>query len=100
LPPVFIPGTPENNAVARSIGKTLEDIVGAIGRLPRAPSPKRRDGNDDECEEQLRKDMIDCQTVKAVKGASAGAVCRGVAQTRYSECLRFGVKGIRTPPYW
>jgi hypothetical protein len=56
--------------------------------------------DDDEREELLTKDRINCQIVNAAKGYQKGAVCRAVAMARYSECRRGGLGNVRTPPYW
>jgi hypothetical protein len=64
---------------------------------PQASSP---DPDEDECEDLLKKDMINCQIVQATKGRTKGGQCRSVAMTRYSECLRGGVSKVRTPFYW
>ncbi|MDR3470558.1 MAG: hypothetical protein P4M09_02525 [Devosia sp.] len=55
---------------------------------------------EDECEDLLSKDMINCQIVKATRGARKGFQCRSVAMERYSECLRGGLSNVRTPFYW
>ncbi len=56
--------------------------------------------DEDECDELLSKDFINCQIVKAIKGARKGAQCRSVAMTRYGECLKGGISSVRTPFYW
>jgi hypothetical protein len=64
-----------------------------IGAIPLGP-------DDDECEEQLTRDRINCQIVNATRGYQKGAVCRSVAMERYSECRTGGLGNVRTPPYW
>jgi hypothetical protein len=59
-----------------------------------------RDPDENECEELLNKDMINCQIVKATRGSRKAFQCRSVAMERYSECLRGGLSNVRTPPYW
>jgi len=56
--------------------------------------------DEDECDELLSKDSINCQIVKSIKGARKGAQCRSVAMTRYGECLKGGISSVRTPFYW
>ncbi len=78
---------------------TLPQTTAANGigtRARNCPSPN----HDDECEELLRRDMINCQIVMATKGAKKAAACRSVANERYSECLAGGLSNVRTPPYW
>jgi hypothetical protein len=55
---------------------------------------------EDECEDLLSRDMINCQIVKATRGARKGFQCRSTAMERYSECLRGGLSNVRTPLYW
>jgi hypothetical protein len=55
---------------------------------------------DDECEELNRKDLINCQIVKSIKGRQRAGVCRRVAAERFAECLRGGLSNVRTPFYW
>jgi hypothetical protein len=64
-----------------------------IGAIPLGP-------DDDECEEQLTRDRINCQIVNATKGYKKGGVCRDVAMQRYAECRAGGLENVRTPPYW
>jgi transglutaminase-like putative cysteine protease/multisubunit Na+/H+ antiporter MnhC subunit len=50
-----------------------------------------------ECLLQQEADEAFCISVKARYGSSGQAICLGTAQTRYGECLRAGVSGIKTP---
>jgi hypothetical protein len=59
----------------------------------------RRKFDEDECEELLNKDSINCQIVSAIHGKRKGSICRTVAMERYSECLSGGLSNVRTPPY-
>ena len=63
------------------------------GAIPLGP-------DDDECEELLTRDRINCQIVNSTKGYQKGSVCRAVAMERYSECRAGGLGNVRTPPYW
>jgi hypothetical protein len=54
---------------------------------------------DDECEDLLNRESINCKIVGATRGAWKGEVCRQTAFTRYAECLRHGPSGITTPLY-
>lgn len=54
--------------------------------LSRLNKPKDGDG-DGPCEESYLKDGSTCAKITAVKGAQAGAVCRGCATERYAACL-------------
>ena len=60
---------------------------------------------DDECEEQLSKDLVTCQTQAAMYGRGrqsrkqVQAICERTAFQRYGECRRGGVDAIRTPIY-
>jgi hypothetical protein len=69
-------------------------------RNSRRAQASSRKFDEDDCEELLNKDMINCQIVKSVRGAQKGAQCRAVANVRYSECLRGGPSNVHTPLYW
>lgn len=98
-PPAFIPGTPENRRTSRSLQDAIQGAVDAVGNLP-IPSRRFKPDYDEECQEQLDKDLINCQILGATKGRAAYGKCKSVAMDRYSECLKWGVNGTRTPPYW
>jgi hypothetical protein len=93
-------------ASAALVAGFLMSVIGARRSRPGATSGRRsyspiaRQPDEDECEELLNKDMINCQIVKATKGRQKGAQCREVATQRYSECLRGGLSNVRTPFYW
>ena len=61
---------------------------------------KPTESYDEECEEQFKRDSINCQIVGAVKGRRKQRVCDRVAMYRYSECLADGPSNVRTPFYW
>lgn len=99
LPPVFIPGTPENGAFAREFEDALRGIAGAVGQFPKK-GIQPRPNYEDECDEHNRNDLTNCQIVRATKGMAAARACYESAAQRDAECRRFGVVGIRTPLYW
>ena len=73
---------------------------GGGGRSSGQGRSRSRPWYDEECEEVMNRDMINCQIVKATRGSLKAKECRAVANKRYSECLIFGPKGILTQPYW
>ena len=99
LPPVVFPGTPENDQFV----KALNNILGGLGGQTR-PRPGVQslapNSHDEECEAQWDKDILQCKILGAVKGSKSYKICERSANDRYSECLRNGVFGIRTPLYW
>ncbi len=108
---VAVPAVPALPAL-EGIGSLLSTVATPIvlglaamslsGDTPQQPkkSKQTKVDQDDECDELLRNDMINCQIVKAMRGAQKAAICRGVANSRYSECLVGGTAGVKTPPYW
>lgn len=115
-PAIVASGVGVGGYAGAKIGSLIEDLLsdkwddvpryfppnssGQCSSASGSGSPGR--GPDEECEEQLNKDMINCQIVAAMKGNKGkGAQCRAVANTRYAECLRGGgVDAIKTPFYW
>ena len=78
LPPVVFPGTPENDRIVDS----LNDIWnGLTGGLKPPPSGRAQDRNryEEECEEQNRRDLINCQIVGAIHGRQAARICQSTA---------------------
>jgi len=55
---------------------------------------------DEECQDIYDRDVINCKIVASIKSRSQAAACNKAAMVRYSECLRFGPGGIKTPFYW
>jgi hypothetical protein len=100
IDPTFIPGTPENNRVAGAFADAIEGLIGAAGQRPSSSAQSRADEYEAACLEQHRQDMVNCQTVRAVKGNEAWGACKAAAGQRLAECLKHGPDGIRTPPYW
>jgi hypothetical protein len=99
VPPVYFPGTPENQQVAKSIADAIQGAIDQAGNLPIFGQTLRPDYGD-ECDEQLERDITNCKIVGAVRGPQAYKKCERVAYTRYSQCLQYGPSGVRTPPYW
>jgi hypothetical protein len=100
LDPTFIPGTPENSRVAGAFADAIEGVIGAVGQRPNPSAQSRADEYEAACLEQHRQDMVNCQTVRAVKGNAAWGACTAAAGQRLAECLNHGPNGINTPPYW
>jgi hypothetical protein len=100
IDPTFIPGTPENNRVAGAFADAINGIMGAAGQRPSSNAQSRSDEYEAACLEQHRQDMVNCQTVRAVKGNDAWGACKAAAGQRLAECLKHGPDNIRTPPYW
>ena len=97
LPPVFIPGTPENNAFSRDFADALQGIAGLV--VPQKGAQSRPGNDDDECEELYQRDLTNCKIVKAVKGAGAASQCYQSANQRNFECRQYGPGGVRKPLY-
>jgi hypothetical protein len=111
----IVGGGPEDPVadVAALVTLGVGALIAGLASRPRrsAPGGRRARGygqsqtsplgaGDDECEEQLRRDMINCQIVRATRGQGKASQCRAVATQRYSECLVGGPSSVRTPPYW
>ncbi len=94
LPPMFIPGTPENNAFSREFARALQGMAGSIGPTRGIQS---RPNDEDECEELYQRDITNCKVVRAVKGGGAASRCYESANRRNFECRQHGPSGVRTP---
>lgn len=87
LPPVAIPGTPENQAFVKSVGQLIQKFKDLC-----------KNDDKDECEKKLQQDDALCVAIAGARYGRAGIViCKRSAMQRYSECLSSGVDGIRTP---
>jgi hypothetical protein len=78
--------------------------AGTSKRSKWSPRNSRRNSEiDDECEEVLRVDIVNCSMNASMYGRSRSEskaiaeVCRQTAYARYAECLKSGASGIRTP---
>lgn len=80
---------PQLAELAQSKSIEVEQVEQALN-----PSSKP---SDDQCDEQLRKDMFVCEGVFRADGAKAGVVCENTAMNRYSACLR-GILTHLLPP--
>jgi hypothetical protein len=90
-----------NPYCAATLGAAIIVTGTAIQQLfKKATTPKNcgGDGNDkNECEDLSRIDTDTCNGITRIRGAQAGAICHASASQRYSECLRYGITGVRTP---
>lgn len=53
--------------------------------------------DEDDCEQHRKEDEAACAIPIIRYGYARGKACLDSAMIRYSECLRFGIDGIRTP---
>jgi RHS repeat-associated protein len=82
LPPVFYPGTPENDAFVRDVNKIIKWLF------------DDHDDDDDECEdreevcqERYDTDVATCRAIGRKRGKAAAARCYKTAADRYAACL-------------
>lgn len=82
--------------------KTEDPLTEALN--PRAGSGSRSTSNpqecppDDECDKKFQQDNALCEAIAGPRYGGRGlAICRSAAVTRFGECRRFGIGGIRTP---
>ena len=65
----------------------------------RLPVQSETDSSDpmQDCEDMLGLELAKCRGLGSVLGGSVQKVCADSARARYSECMRFGRDGVRTP---
>ncbi|HCG54121.1 MAG TPA: hypothetical protein DEX10_12105, partial [Betaproteobacteria bacterium] len=62
------------------------------------PAQQCKEEREEECSKKLQEDDALCVAIAGPRYGRAGiAICKKSAMERYSECLRSGVNGIRTP---
>jgi hypothetical protein len=54
-------------------------------------------GDDEICKQLYRIDTDTCNAITRRRGSRAGVICHQSAAQRWSECLRHGPSGVRTP---
>lgn len=90
-----------NPYCAAALGTAIIATGTAIQQLFKNASTSKKcedDGNDkNECEDLNRIDTDTCNGITRIRGVQAGAICHASASQRYSECLRYGITGVRTP---
>jgi hypothetical protein len=83
LPPVFIPGTPANNAFVKSVN----DIINAIKDAINPPNECNDRGKD--CDNiYYNIDVPTCRGIAKKRGKAAAERCYQSAADRYAACLR------------
>lgn len=85
---VFFPGTQANQNFTSATTAAINKIKDLICK----------DGNDEECEKKYKQDLALCSAIASPRYGSRGyKICEKAANTRYSECLKDGPNGIRSP---
>jgi RHS repeat-associated protein len=90
LPPLIVYGPP-----AIAVGWSL--ITELARHLSITPSKCYDSDNDNKCGKMNEIDTATCNGITKVRGRQAGARCHASASQRYSECLKYGPSGVRTP---
>lgn len=84
LPPVFIPGTPENQAFTDS---TIRGI-NAFSDWVKSLTKSALDECEEDCEKQYDRDMAECRAYSAMTGNKYTFVaCKREAERRLSKCM-------------
>jgi RHS repeat-associated protein len=84
LPPVFYPGTPENDAFVRDVNKIINWLF----------DDDECEDKEEVCQERYDTDIATCRTIGRRRGKAAAARCYKTAADRYAACL----KGQPLPP--
>jgi len=83
LPPIVIPGTPENDAWVQSAYQQISDAINAVVSMCKDNDREKR------CDHQYYKvDIPTCRGVARNRGQAAGERCYASAAQRYAACLR------------
>jgi RHS repeat-associated protein len=94
-------GTLPGSVAGASAGSTWGGVIGAGfgGTVGNALGQTVCDSEkDQECEKRFKQDAALCEAIAGARYGRRGiALCKKSATERYSECLRSGVGGIRTP---
>lgn len=94
------PGTVGGGIAGVGVGADVGGVLGAGlgGALGNSIGQAMCPSNDDQCEKKRDQDEALCVAIAGARYGRRGvAVCMSSATQRYSECLRSGVNGIRTP---
>lgn len=81
----------------RDGGSVWDDLSGDVPDSAVDDTQCETGGDDNICEQLYKIDTDTCNAIARVRGAAAGANYHASATQRYSECLRNGVGGVRTP---
>lgn len=98
LPPVAIPGTPENDQFVKALSDIWNGVVGQ-GRSDGGAQNVKQNPYERECENLYASDTTQCNQVTRRRGSEAGDVCHQTASQRFGECLKGGLANVRTPLY-
>ena len=85
IPPIAIPGSPENRQWSQQAAQKIDDI---LRRAAKAIHDACTDDKKEHCEELLRIDTDTCNAITRRRGARAGEACHASATERYAACLR------------
>lgn len=95
IPPMAIPGTPENKAWTNWAMGIVNEICAPSQDLPQV-RPKAGDSKDSgiDCERLYSDDTATCNAIAKRRGGAAGERCHASATQRYAACMR----GRSIPP--
>ncbi len=86
--------TPQGQKAVRDAASSAADGVSwAVDKVKEACTPK----DDDPCEKLLEQDEAACAVPGIRYGKRGLAICMQSAMQRYSECLKSGPGGVKTP---
>lgn len=104
IPPVAVPGTPENKAFVDAAMGAIEEIEAAARRAAQAihnACSESDEAREKRCQENLDRDLETCAALSKRDGKSAYAICAKQAYLRYGNCLSGRDSGIKAPlPPW
>lgn len=84
VPPIVIPGTPENDAWVQSAYEQIEAAMHEVSSLICKNNDREK-----QCDHQYYKvDIPVCRAVSRSRGKAAGERCYAAAAQRYAACLR------------
>ncbi len=84
LPPIVIPGTPENDAWVQSAYQQIQSAINAVSSLICKNNDREK-----RCDHQYYKvDIPMCRAISRSRGKAAGQRCYAAAAQRYAACLR------------